>query len=494
MIRTAENNLPSRRAVEAAGYTQVDLSDGMVEYRKYESGKAMTTENTAKNIWLHVGVGNFHRAHQARYFEDLKNSDWALVGGNIRNDMEYVIEGLNTQGHYTLETVSPQGERTYERISSISRAIAWEPGLEALISTAADPQTKVIAFTVTEAGYYVDNAGALMLDDPAIAGDLKGECNTIFGFITKALERRAQLPGEQGKVTLVSCDNLRHNSQVFSTCLEQFLAAAGKAELSAWIAEHTTAPMTMVDRITPRTTEEVLARVEEATGEKDLIPVMSETFIQWVIEDNFKNGIRPPLETVGAEMVESVIPYEEAKIRILNAPHAAIAWSGSLKGKEYIHESVALPEVRALAYDYVTEDVIPSLADQGEIIDFAAYRDVVLERFANSYIKDTNQRVSADGFSKIPGQILPTLLQCYERGQEPRATAKVVAAFYRFIEASAKGELPFDYFDGAVSHEHIVGIFNTPDPLATFLGSTALFGELAGDEKFSALLGEMLKD
>ena len=163
------------------------------------------------------------------------------------------------------------------------------------------------------------------------------------------------------------------------------------------------------------------------------------------MENNFRD-VRPNLEAVGVEMVESVIPYEEAKIRILNASHSCIARAGTLIGQQYIHESTLTDVIYAIADRYVTEDVIPCLGDNG--IDLPTYRDVVLKRFTNPYIRDTNQRVAADGFSKIPAMIAPTLQECYQRGVRPEATAMLPALFFVFMEQWHKGTLPYQYRDG----------------------------------------------
>ena len=174
----------------------------------------------------------------------------------------------------------------------------------------------------------------------------------------------------------------------------EFLQLTGKQAVIDWMAANTTCPNTMVDRITPRPAADLPARIKAQTGIDDKAPVMGETFIQWVVENNFRDA-RPNLEAVGVEMVESVIPYEEAKIRILNSSHSCIAWAGTLIGQQYIHESTLTDVIYAIADRYVTEDVIPCLGDNG--IDLPTYRDVVLKRFTNPYIQDTNQRVAADG-------------------------------------------------------------------------------------------------
>ena len=204
---------------------------------------------------------------------------------------------------------------------------------------------------------------------------------------------------------------------------------------------------------------------------------MAEPFIQWVIEDNFIAG-RPALEDAGVELVDSVQPYEEAKIRILNASHSCIAWAGTLIGKLYIHDSVAVPAIRQLAYDYVSQDVILCLTPNP--LDLAAYRDTVLERFSNPHILDSNQRVAADGFSKIPGFIAPTLRECIARGVTPAATAVLPALFFLFLQRWNRGELPYVYQDGLMDAEATRHMLAAADPVAAYCADTALWGPLAG--------------
>ncbi len=216
---------------------------------------------------------------------------------------------------------------------------------------------------------------------------------------------------------------------------------------------------------------------------------MGETFIQWVIEDNFRDA-RPALETVGVELVASVIPYEEAKIRILNASHSCIAWAGTLIGQRYIHESTLTDFIYRIADRYVTEDVIPSLGDNG--IDLPLYRDVVLKRFTNPYIQDTNQRVAADGFSKIPAMIAPTLRECYQRGARPEATAMLPALFFVFMQQWHLGKLPYVYQDGILDAAAVHAMFDAADPVAVYAGDKALFGDLSERADFVALLREKI--
>lgn len=446
---------------------------------------------SSQAIWLHIGAGSFHRAHQAWYLHRLiaaGDTRWSIALANIRDDATPLLNTLTEQnGQYVLETVTPQGVRQYETITSISKVIPWDNELAALTAQGAKPETRVISFTVTEGGYYLDNQFNLDRANADIQADLLGACRTIYGTMAQLLARRKQLNGDP--VTLLNCDNLRHNGERFRHGLMQFLQLRKEQELIAWIDSHTRCPNTMVDRITPRPAPEVAERVAEATGFQDRAPVMGEAFIQWVIEDDFING-RPALENVGVEMVESVLPYEEAKIRILNASHSCIAWAGTLIGQSFIHESTGTPAIHQLAYDYVTQDVIPSLTPSP--LDLAAYRDVVLERFSNPYIRDTNQRVAADGFSKIPGFITPTLQECYQRGQEPQATAMLPALFFVFMQRWHQGQLPYEYQDGILDAAAVHQMFESADPVAVFASDEKLFSTLAHSSAFSQLLRQSI--
>jgi len=438
-------------------------------------------------VWLHIGAGSFHRAHQAWYLHRLikaGDEQWSIALGNIRDDATPLLNTLAAQqGEYVLETVTPAGERHYETISSIKKIIPWDAELSQLIAQGEKPETRVISFTVTESGYYLNNQFNLDQTNPDIRADLQGECRTIYGAISHILQQRKRSNG--GPVTLLNCDNLRHNGSRFHQGLLQFLALRQQPELLEWIAANTSCPNTMVDRITPRPSPDVAVRVEQYMGKASQAPVMAEAFIQWVIEDNFIAG-RPRLEKVGVEMVESVLPYEEAKIRILNASHSCIAWAGTLVGQQYIHESTQTEAIKKIAYRYVTEDVIPCLSPSP--LNLKEYRDVVLDRFSNSYIQDTNQRVAADGFSKIPGFITPTLIECYQRGETPEATSLLPALFFVFMQKWALQQLPSEYQDGIVDPQAVKQMFTAKDPVAVYARDGKLFAELAEKPEFEALL------
>jgi D-arabinitol 4-dehydrogenase len=293
------------------------------------------------------------------------------------------------------------------------------------------------------------------------------------------------MQAQAGPVTLLNCDNLRHNGDRSRAGLMQFLALLGDNSLAQWVQAHTSSPNAMVDRITPRPTPDVAVRVLAATGWADAAPVMGESFIQWVIEDRFVAG-RPAWERVGVQMVDDVAPYEEAKIRILNAPHSCVAWAGTLAGMTYIHQGTQDTEIRGFAHAYVTDDVMPCL--QGSPIDLAAYRDVVLERFGNPAIQDTNQRVAMDGFSKIPGFIAPTVRECLARGASVASTALLPALFLACLQRWHHGQLPYTYQDQAMDPVAAHALCASADPVAALAADPALWGRAAGDVRLVAAL------
>lgn len=431
---------------------------------------------------LHLGLGSFHRAHQAVYMQalhDQGDTSWEIAGGNIRPDMSELMQTLDAQkGVYTLETVNSQGEREYQTISSIKRIISWDSELSGLTAVALEPSTRIISFTVTEAGYYLDSKDQLDHSYADLVSDIQGEtCCTLYGALARMLDARRL--ASAGPVTLMNCDNLRSNGDRFAKGFKQFLEQRGQIELLAWVETNTSAPNAMVDRITPRPTPDVVSRVKQATGKDDPAALGAESFIQWVIEDHFIAG-RPAWEKVGVELVEDVLPYEEAKIRLLNATHSCVAWAGTLAGYSYIHQGTLDPEIRQMAYDYVTDDVIPCLTPSP--LDLDAYRDVVLDRFSNPNILDTNARVAMDGFSKVPGFILPTIVQRIERGESVAKVAMLPALFLEFLLRERRGEIPYAYSDQLMDAATADRILTAQDPVEAFCSERLLFNEVAGDE------------
>ena len=422
---------------------------------------------------LHLGLGAFHRAHQAVYQQrllDIGANDWQLTAGNLRPDPSGTEAALlASHGVYTLETVSPSGERHQQRIAALQqRIIAYAPDLAELIAVGADSHTRIISFTVTEAGYYLDDQGRL---DFAAAN---GPEATLYSVLAAML--RARRAANAGPVTLLSCDNLRHNGDCTRTGLLQFLDQLNEPELLAWTQANTSFPNAMVDRITPR----------PQPNQADL---MAEEYLQWVIEDRFIAG-RPDWARVGAQMVDAVEGFEEAKIRMLNASHSCIAWAGALIQLRFIHEGLQNEWIRRVAHDFLTDDVIPVLAAKAAVIglDLPAYRDTVLSRFANAALADTVERVAADGFAKLPGFIAPTIAERLARGESIASVALLPALFLAFLRRWNAGQLPFEYRDGAMEPARARAICAAEDPLAAFCADVQLWGTLAGDARLLAAL------
>ena len=438
------------------------------------------------NLILHLGLGAFHRAHQAACLQDLierGEQNWRIVAANIRPDPLDVSAALIEQGcAYTLETISPAGARAYRRIEAIAQVLPYTPELAAVVATGADPRTRIVSFTVTEAGYCLGADGRLDPALPELQAGLeaarRGEPGTtIYGVLTAIL--RARRAANAGPLTLLCCDNLRHNGERVRAGLAAFIALANDPGLLAWIRGHTRFPNSMVDRITPRAGPDVRARVLSATGRDDPAAVSSESFFQWVIEDDFCNG-RPAWEDAGAELVADVAPWEEAKIRILNASHSCIAWAGALAGYRYIHEGVRDARIRKLVHDYVTHAVFDCLRPSP--VDLEAYRDTVIARFSGDAIRDTIDRVLADSLAKLPGFIVPTLRERVERGLPLDAVAALPALFLAFLCRWQAGLVQADYRDGALDAGLLQRVCGSRDVVAAFCAEATIWGELAGSE------------
>ncbi|EFA77992.1 Mannitol-1-phosphate/altronate dehydrogenase [Heterostelium album PN500] len=447
-----------------------------------------------KSIWMHIGSGSFHRAHQAVYLQRIMDlgENWSIALGNIRDDTEEMLIQLDLQHQkYTLETVTPHGERSYQVITSIKKVLPYRPDCKFLIDQGVLPETKVISLTVTESGYYHDVHFDIKYDHPDIIADLGGDTKTIYGAIREILKER-HAKGEP--VTLLSCDNVRHNGSILKRCLMEFLEKCTSKDLVIWVEQNVRCPNTMVDRITPHPSVALLERVKKQNlGFEDKIPVMSESFIQWVIEDCFCDG-RPPLERVGVELVKSVEPYEDAKIKILNSSHALCAWAGTLIGLTYINEDITDTDIHKYVYDYVTTDIIPLLKLESSPLDLEKYRDIVLERFSNPHIADTNQRVSGDGWTKIPGFFVPTIMRCYEKGIDPTATIRIAAIYYLFFMRWHKNQLPFNYHDGCMVPEDAHKLLSASDPIEAYSKEKRLFGKLVDNSKFNSSLRNEIKN
>ena len=386
---------------------------------------------------VHFGVGNFHRAHQAMFIDQILaggDTGWAICGVGILEGDRAMRDALQAQDNlYTLVTNAPDGTRVARVIGSLHEYLYAPDDPEAVLARLADPATRIVSLTVTEGGYSVnDTTGEFDPQDPLTLRDLEPDTaqpSSVLGYITAGLARRRD--AGTPPFTVMTCDNIRGNGHVARTAVLGF-AGRKDPDLAAWIADNVAFPNTMVDRITPVTTDETRASVLAEYGIEDRWPVRAESFAQWVVEDTFPSG-RPPLEQVGVQMVEDVDPYELMKLRLLNASHQALAYPGILAGLELVHDVARDPVFADFLLDYMRLEAIPTLQPVPGI-DLDAYCRELIERFSNEAVRDTLARLAYAGSERIPKFLLPVLRDQLETGGDIRRCAFVLAAWSRFLE------------------------------------------------------------
>jgi fructuronate reductase len=382
-------------------------------------------DRNARGIGIvHFGIGAFHRAHQAWYTDRamaVDGGDWMICGVSLRSPD--VAEQLNPQdGLYTLAERSAQGT-VLRTIGAVREVLVASHDPAAVIDRIAAPGTHIISFTVTEKGYCRAGDGSL---DSALAGP-----GSLYRFLREGLARRrdAGLPG----VTLLSCDNLADNGPQLARLLDSYLSRHDPA-LGEWVASHCTFPMTMIDRIVPATTDRDRDEIGAIMGVRDEGIVVTEPFSQWVIEDRFA-GPRPVWEKVGAELVADVVPYETAKLRMLNGAHSLLAYCGLRRGHGFVHEAVGDPMLHDLASRLMLEEARPTIAAaQGQ--DLAAYAAALLDRFANPSLQHRLIQIAMDGSQKIPQRWLATVAARQGEGKTSPAIMAGLAAWMQHVRGA----------------------------------------------------------
>ncbi|MEV0797196.1 mannitol dehydrogenase family protein [Kribbella sp. NPDC050281] len=373
---------------------------------------------------VHLGLGAFHRAHQAVVTERA-----AVAGGETR----WGITGVSQRSGRVRDQLAPQdglycvlerglGDPSVQVIGSIREVLTAPEDPDAVVARIADPAVSVVTLTVTEKGYRAAGHG-LDLDDPEIQADLTGRPpRTVVGQLAAGLARRDE------PLTIVSCDNLVANGPFLRKLVTDYFEALGKVPE---VFETTRFPASMVDRIVPATTDADRDEAARLLGVRDEAVVVAEPFLQWVIEDDFA-GDRPAWERGGAVLTADVAPWEQAKLRMLNATHSMLAYLGALRGYETIAEAVRDEELSALARQLMTEDVVPTLtAPDG--LDLTEYGASVLERFANPALKHRTTQVAMDGSVKLPVRMLGTVRDRLAAGAEPRVISLAVAAWMVYV-------------------------------------------------------------
>ncbi|PMZ77019.1 mannitol dehydrogenase family protein [Pseudomonas sp. FW305-70] len=397
---------------------------------------AYALDDTRQGI-AHIGVGGFHRAHQAFYTDALMNTgeglDWAICGIGLRAEDRRARDDLKDQDYlFTLFELGDGDDTEVRVIGAIRDMLLAEDDTRALIDKLASPEIRIVSLTITEGGYCIDDStGEFMAHLPQIRHDLAhpDTPTTVFGLLCAALARRRA--AGTAAFTLMSCDNLPHNGAVTRKALLAF-AALHDSPLRDWIDANVSFPNAMVDRITPMTSTSHRLQLADQHGVDDAWPVVCEPFVQWVLEDNFVNG-RPAWEKVGVQFTDDVTPYEDMKIKLLNGSHLALTYLGFLKGYRFVHETMNDPLFVRYMRAYMDLDVTPQLAPVPGI-DLTEYKNTLVARFSNQAIADQLERVCSDGSSKFPKFTVPTINGLIADGRETKRAALVVAAWALYLK------------------------------------------------------------
>lgn len=401
----------------------LDGLPGDVERPGYDRGAVRTGV-------VHLGIGAFHRAHQAVVFDDaLRAGDprWGIVGVSLRSPG--VRDQLQPQdGLYTVLVRDGAVERA-RVIGAVQGVLVAPEDPAAVVKAMASPDVYIVTLTVTEKGYRLDPAsGALLEGDADLNADVAdlSAPRTAPGFLVAALAERRRRGLKP--FTVVSCDNLPHNGARVRAAV---LGLAGRIdpELEAWIAAEGAFPATMVDRIVPATTEADVSALSERLGVEDQGMVKTEPFTQWVIEDRFC-GSRPDFAALGVQLTDAVGPWEDAKLRLLNGSHSSIAYLGGLAGHAFVHQVVAVPAFAAFV-ERLWDEAAATL-DPPKGLDVSAYRRELMARFRNPALQHRTRQIAMDGSQKLPQRLLASIAERLGRGGPVTALALGVAGWIRW--------------------------------------------------------------
>lgn len=386
---------------------------------------------------LHIGVGNFHRAHEAFFtnqlLENTAQQNWGICGAMLLPGDEHLYKALKEQsGEYTLTVCGRDGKDEAYLIGSLVELIWGVENPEAVINKVADKDIRILTLTITEGGYNIEKStGEFMLNNEPVKHDLQYPASpkTVFGFVAEGLRRRKALGN--GPVTILSCDNLQHNGNTARKAFTSFIKAQD-AELGAWVDENVTFPNSMVDRITPATLPDDITRLNAKNGTDDNAPVYCEDFIQWVIEDNFIAG-RPAWETVGAEFTDDVTAYENMKLSLLNASHTLLSYPSFLSGYRKVDDAMHDERISRFVREFMDTDITPYVPAPGNT-DLAVYKQTLIERFGNRSVSDQIARLCFDGISKFPVYIMPNLIKMIRDDADLTRVAYLIAAYRHYLK------------------------------------------------------------
>lgn len=433
---------------------------------------------------VHFGFGNFHRAHQAMYLDRLMSRgeamDWGICGVGLLPGDARMRDAMAAQDNlYTLVLKHPDGTLEPRIIGSVHDYLFAPDDPEAVLARLVDPSVRIVSLTVTEGGYHINRTtNQFDTTDADIVADAANPHRpaTVFGYLVEGLARRraAGIP----PFTVLSCDNLPGNGAIARQAVTAY-AGLVDAGLAAWIDANVAFPNDMVDRITPTTTDADRALVASEFGVADAWPVMAEPFVQWVIEDEFPLG-RPAWETVGAQLVSDVRPYELIKLRLLNAGHQVLAYTGLLRGHTYAHEAMADEVVAAAVHAYMEEarTTLEPVPD----VDIDDYIAELLVRFGNPAIADTLERLATDGSDRMPKFVLPGVRGNLAAGRPVPWGGAAVACWKACYEDGNESGARIEFLDAFAPDLRRRAA--SPDS-HDFLRATTIFGDIASDVAFT---------
>lgn len=443
---------------------------------------------------VHIGVGGFHRSHQAYYMHNLLAQDysgaWGICGIGLRDGDRKTAQVLKKQDYlYTLITQYPDGKVENEVIGAITDYILAVDELQSAIERMAHADTKIVSLTITEGGYNITSSGEFDFTNSEVQHDIKNpdRPKTVFGYLTAALKKRRL--NELGAFTILSCDNVEHNGDIAKYTLLAF-AKAQDADLAQWIADNVSFPNGMVDRITPATTAGDIAYLSEKCYVLDEWPVTCEPFIQWVVEDDFING-RPAFERVGVQFVSDVTPYEKMKLRLLNAGHSVLGIAGALLGHPTINACMQDTKLATFMRKFLDEEATPIL-DEVKGINVEDYKNTLAERFANPNIKDSVARICSESSAKLPKFLIPTLRENLKIGGNIKLATLVLAFWCYYSDKQVdQNHQTVEIKDVKATELHQAAKDTDQDTLS-FLRQEEIFGDLVRNQRFTLLYKEMV--
>ena len=398
---------------------------------------------------VHLGFGAFHRAHQSVYIDNYMDItgdlSWGISAVNLRREHSSQFKSISkNKDGYLLKTTTPKGEKSFRLVRSHINFADWSITPSKAENLLGNPSVKAVSITVTESGYYLNDNWSLDAKNPIIIDEISGSKKiSVYAYLFFSLKNRMNTVDKP--ITILCCDNIRSNGNILKKNFQKYLELKKEFILIDWVSKNVTFPNSMIDRITPRSTKELHEEVKKFSDKHAAYAVHSESFIQWVLEENFA-ATMPDLTKVNVELVRDVHPYEEAKIRILNGGHTALCYLGALAGYNTFDEIMRDEKLRYHFDCFETENVLPSIKINLPF-DKYKYCDLVAKRFSNRAISDNLVRICMDGWSKFPIFVRPTIESCLEQDIEPKWCYESIASWYIYARRFLQGKMHIEYIE-----------------------------------------------